>query len=125
MALLVHYENLKHFDKFSNTWKGKEDKYQADQLGHVLMATGLSEISEKTISELLFRVRFLDFTWGSSFFKNDPSNEELIQLFKKHIGLKIEITNRGIKNLNTRRRFMVNQLDNIEDRVLRKIEGVN
>ena len=126
MALLVHYEGLQHFndDQFK-----AEEKYQADQLGHLLMATGLSEISEKTISELLFRVRFLDFTWGRPFFtgKNNlnPSDKDLIQLFKKHIGLKIEITNRGIKNLNTRRRFMVNQLNNIEDRVLRKIEGVN
>tara|TARA_B100000073_G_C23376092_1_gene428999 strand:+ start:217 stop:582 length:366 start_codon:yes stop_codon:yes gene_type:complete len=121
MALLVNYEGL----TFWGAQFKAEERNEADQLGHVLMAVGLSEISKKTISELLFRVRFLDFTWGSSFFKNDPSNEELIQLFKKHIGLKIEITNRGIKNLNTRRRFMVNQLDNIEDRVLRKIEGVN
>ena len=122
MALLIHYEGLQHF---SDKWKD-EERNQADELGHVLMATGINEISEKTISELLFRIRFLDFTWGRSYFNNDPSNEELIQLFKRHIGLKIEITNRGIiKNLNTRRRFMVNQLDNIEDRVLRKIEGVN
>ena len=122
MALLVHYEDLQHFndDQFK-----AEEKNQADQLGHVLMVTGLSEISKKTISELLFRVRFLDFTWGKPFFNGDPSDKELIQLFKKYIGLKIEITNRGMKNLNTRRRFMVNQLDNIEDRVLKKIEGVN
>ena len=121
MALLIHYEGLQHF---SDKWKD-EERNQADELGHVLMATGINEISEKTISELLFRIRFLDFTWGRSYFNNDPSNEELIQLFKRHIGLKIEITNRGIKNLNTRRRFMVNQLDNIEKRVLRKVEVVN
>ena len=62
------------------------------------------------------------FVWGSSYFNGDPSDKELTQLFKKHIGLKIEITNRGIKNLNTRRRFMVNQLDHLEERVLKKIE---
>ena len=64
----------------------------------------------------------MDFVWGSSYFNGDPSDKELTQLFKKHIGLKIEITNRGIKNLNTRRRFMVNQLDHLEERVLKKIE---
>ena len=121
MALLIHYEGLLHFN---DKWKD-EERNQADELGHVLMATGIHEISEKTISELLFRIRFLDFTHGGSYFNNDPSNKELTQLFKRHIGLKIEITNRGIKNLNTRRRFMVNQLNNIENRVLRKIEGVN
>jgi hypothetical protein len=36
----------------------------------------------------------------------------------------IEITNRGIKNLNTRKRFMVNQLDNMERRIERKIAKV-
>ena len=118
MALLIHYEGLQHF---SDKWKD-EERNQADELGHVLMATGINEISEKTISELLFRVRFLDFTWGKPFFNGDPSDKELIQLFKKYIGLKIEITNRGMKNLNTRRRFMVNQLDHLEERVLRKIE---
>ena len=119
MALLVHYEGLQHFndDQFK-----AEEKNQADNLGHVLMVTGLSEISKKTISELLFRVRFLDFVWGSSYFNGDPSDKELTQLFEKHIGLKIEITNRGIKNLNTRRRFMVNQLDHLEERVLKRIE---
>ena len=121
MALLVNYEGL----TFWGAQFKAEERNEADQLGHILMAVGLSEISKKTISELLFRVRFLDFTWGKPFLNGDPSDKELIQLFKKYIGLKIEITNRGIKNLNTRRRFMVNQLDNIEDRVLRKIEGVN
>ena len=119
MALLIHYEGLQHFN---DKWKDEERK-QADELGHVLMATGIHEISEKTISELLFRIRFLDFTWGRSFFNNDPSNTDLRQLFKNHIGLRIEITNRGMKNISTRRKFMVNQLDNIEERILKQMNN--
>ena len=46
MALLIHYEGLQHFN---DKWKD-EERNQADELGHVLMATGVYEISEKTIS---------------------------------------------------------------------------
>ena len=99
-----------------------EDRDQADILGWMLMGTGISEITEKTIPELLFRVRFMDFSYGKPYFNSNPSDEQITTLFKAHLGLMIEITNRGIRNLNTRRRFMVNQLDNMERRIERKIE---
>jgi hypothetical protein len=95
---------------------------QADTLGWALMATGISEITEKNIPEILFRIRFLDMTWGKPYFVQDPSDTSITMMLQDHIGLKVEITNRGIKNLNTRRRFMVNQLSNLEERVERKIK---
>ena len=126
--LIVHYENLKHFDKVSNTWndrglKNNENKKQADTLGWLMMSIGVNEITEKTIDEIIFRTKFLDFCWGSSYLVGNPSNTDLRQLFKNHIGLRIEITNRGMKNISTRRKFMVNQLDNIEERILKQMNN--
>ena len=126
--LIVHYENLKHFDKVSNTWndrglKNIENKKQADTLGWLMMSIGVNEITEKTIDEIIFRTKFLDFCWGSSYLVGNPSNTDLRQLFKNHIGLRIEITNRGMKNISTRRKFMVNQLDTIEERILKQMNN--
>ncbi len=121
--LIVHYENLRHY---LPKWKGfaKEDeRKQADTLGHLLMAIGVNEITKKTVDEIIFRTKFLDFCWGSSFFVGNPSDTDLRQLFKNHIGLRIEITNRGLKNISTRRKFMVNQLDNIEERIMKQINN--
>jgi len=116
--LIVHYNTMKNYtENFSdNAIK------QADNLGWMLMATGISEITEKNIPEILFRIRFLDMTWGKPYFVQDPSDTSITMLLQDHIGLKVEITNRGIKNLNTRHRFMVNQLSNLEERVERKIK---
>ena len=127
--LEVHYENLKHFDADKNCWKGqfvqkhREDKKQADTLGWLMMAIGVNEITEKTVEEIIFRTRFLDFVWGKAYFNQDPSDSALRQLFKNHLGLRIVITNRGIVNVKTRHKFMVNQLKNIERGILNKINN--
>ena len=117
--LIVKYEQLQHFndDQFK-----AEDKKQADTLGWLMMGIGINEITEKNIPEILFRIRFLDMTWGKPYFVQDPSDTSITMMLQDHIGLKVEITNRGIKNLNTRHRFMVNQLSNLEERVERKIK---
>ena len=126
--LEVHYENLKHFDADKNCWKGqfvqkhREDKKQADTLGWLMMAIGVNEITEKTVEEIIFRTRFLDFVWGKAYFDQDPSDSALRQLFKNHLGLRIVITNRGLVNVKTRHKFMVNQLKNIERGILNKIK---
>ena len=125
--LEVHYENLKHFDADKNCWKGQfvqkhtEAKKQADTLGWLMMAIGVNEITEKTVEEIIFRTRFLDFVWGKAYFNQDPSDSALRQLFKNHLGLRIVITNRGIKNISTRHKFMVSQIKNIEERIERQI----
>ena len=118
MALHIHYKGLKHYNEVE--FEKAEARQEADQVGHVLMAIGVAEISRKTMPEILFRIRFLDFVYGSSFLRNDPSNGELVQLFERNLGLKIELTNRGLNASITRRRFMNRCLDTIEEKVLDK-----
>ena len=123
MALLVHYEDLKQYDIKSMPPITTENKKQADTLGWLLMSVGVNEITEKTVDEIIFRTKFLDFVHGSSYFVGNPSDTDLRQLFKNHIGLRIVITNRGLKDISTRRKFMVNQLDNIEERIMKQINN--
>ena len=118
--LIVQYENLKHFDK---SFKKDDDKKQADTLGWLMMSIGVYEITEKTIDEILFRTKFLDMVHDSPGFLGDPSITDLRQLFKNHLGLKIEVTNTGLKNISTRHKFMVNQLDRLEENVLKQINN--
>ena len=123
--LIVHYEKLKQYDPIKNAWEGKkpfEVKKQADTLGWLLMSVGINEINEKTTDEIIFRTKFLDFCWGGrSYFVGDPSISDLRQLLKNYIGLRIEITNRNMKNISTRHKFMVNQLQTKEEYVLKEI----
>ena len=121
MALLVHYEDLKQYDIKSMPPITTENKKQADTLGWLLMSIGVNEITEKTIDEIIFRVKFLDFVHGSSYFVGNPSDTDLRQLFKNHIGLRIAVTNTGLKNISTRHKFMVAQLNSIEERIMEQI----
>ena len=118
--LEVHYNAMNKYNQ--ETFKDDERK-QADTLGWLMMSIGVNEITEKTIDEMIFRTRFLDFVWGKSYFRHDPSDAALRQLFKNHLGLRIVITNRGLVNQKTRHRFMVNQLRNIERNILDKINS--
>ena len=119
--LIVHYEDLKHYKIDHMPPIMPEARKQADVLGHLLLATGINEITEKNVDELIFRTKFLKFCYGSSYFLGDPSVTDLRKLFEKHIGLRIVITNRGLKNISTRHKFMVNQLNNIEERILKQM----
>ena len=118
--LIVKYENLKHYDQ---NWSADE-RNQADQLGWFLMAIGIDEITEKNIGEILFRYKFINLGHKQTYFVNDPSDKDLINYFKTHIGLEIEITNRGINRPSTRRRWMQAQLDSLEERIERKVEAI-
>jgi len=127
--LIVHYQNLKHYNADKGQWLGEkgqnaiDQRKQADTLGWLMMSIGVYEITEKTIDELIFRTKFLDFIHGSSYFVGNPSDTDLRQLFKNHLGLKIEVTNTGLKNISTRHKFMVNQLDRLEENVLKQINN--
>ena len=116
--LIIKYEGLKHYSKkFSS-----EDRKQADQLGWFLMGIGSHEINQWNITEILFRCKFSDYVSGSSYFMhiNDNSplnNDELKELFQSHIGLKIEITNIGIRSLKTRFQFMKAQIQSLEEKI--------
>ena len=117
--LEVHYNAMNKYNTMTFT---TDERKQADTLGWLMMAIGVNEISEKTVDEIIFRTRFLDFVWGKPYFTQDPSDAALRQLFKNHLGLRIVITNRGLVNKNTRHRFMVHQLRNIERNILNKIK---
>ncbi len=116
--LEVHYNTMNKYNQ--ETFKDNERK-QADTLGWLMMAIGVNEITEKTIDEIIFRTKFLGFVWGKPYFTQDPSTTDLRQLFKNHLGLRIVITNRGLKDKSTRHKFMVHQLKNIERNILDKI----
>ena len=117
--LEVHYNAMNKYNQ--ETFKDDERK-QADTLGWLMMALGVNEITEKTINEMIFRTRFLDFCWGKAYFVSNPSDADLRQLFKNHIGLKIVITNRGLKDKSTRHKFMVTCSRIIERNILGKIK---
>ena len=127
--LIVHYEQLKHYDGNKHQWLGEkgqnaiDQRKQADTLGWLMMSIGVYEITEKTIEEILFRTKFLDMVHGSPGFLGDPSITDLRQLFKNHLGLKIEVTNTGLKNIGTRHKFMVAQLNSIEERIMKQINN--
>jgi len=127
--LIVHYQNLKHYNADKGQWLGEkgqnaiDQRKQADTLGWLMMSIGVYEITEKTIEEILFRTKFLDMVHGSPGFIGDPNITDLRQLFKNHLGLKIEVTNTGLKNISTRHKFMVNQLDRLEENVLKQINN--
>ena len=118
--LIVKYENLKHYDQ---NWSDA-DRNQADHLGWFLLAVGVNEITEKNIGEILFRYKFINLGHNKSYFTNDPSDKDLINYFKTHIGLEIEITNRGIDSPATRRRWMQSQLNSLEEIIERKVEAI-
>ena len=118
--LIVKYENLKHYDQ---NWSADE-RNQADQLGWFLMAIGIDEITEKNIGEILFRYKFINLGHKQTYFVNDPSDKSLINYLKTHIGLEIEITNRGIDRPATTRRWMQSQLNSLEERIERKVEAI-
>ena len=120
--LEIHYEDLKQYKIDHMPPIMPEARKQADTLGWLMMAIGINEITEKTVEEIIFRTRFLDFVWGKAYFNQDPSDSALRQLFKNHLGLRIVITNRGLVNVKTRHKFMVNQLKNIERGILNKIK---
>ncbi len=125
--LEVHYNTMNTYKE--ENFKLKEDglkpiaRQQADTLGWLMMAIGVNEITKKTVDEMIFRTRFLDFVWGKSYFSENPNDNDLRKLFERHLGLKIVITNRGLKNISTRHKFMVNQLNSIERNILNKINN--
>ena len=118
MALYIHYKGLKHYNEVE--FKKAEARQEADAVGHVLMAICVDEVSRKTMPEILFRIRFLDYIFQMPFLKNDPSNGEIVQLFERNLGLKIEVTNFGLNASLTRKRFMNQKLGYVERKVLEK-----
>ena len=80
MPLEVHYKNHK-------AWNGKfedpEMKKEADQIGHLLMAIGIEELSAKTIDEVIIRKMILDRLYGDATY----TLEHYRKIFEKHLGV--------------------------------------
>jgi hypothetical protein len=90
MPLYVNYTKHKSWDAKTEKFSSPEAHDQADMLGKQLMTLGISEISDKTIDELLIRQLILDKLYGSPMFKLNGKActlKELRQMFQQNIGL--------------------------------------
>jgi len=86
MPLEVHYKEHKNWDANTQKFADPKVKSEADQVGHLLMAIGVSEVSEKTLREIVIRQMILDRLYGTDNNKSRtaPAYKEM---FEKHLGL--------------------------------------
>ena len=86
MPLEVHYVNDKSWDAEAKKFADPKIRQEADDIGHLLMTIGVSEVSEKTINEIVIRKIILDRLYGDT--------KTLAETYKapleRHMGLKIE-----------------------------------
>ena len=90
MPLYINYTKHKSWDAKTEKFSSPEAHEQADMIGKQLMTLGISEISDKTIDELLIRQLILDKLYGSPMFKLNGKActlKELRQMFQQNIGL--------------------------------------
>ena len=124
MPLIVNYTKHKSWDAKTEKFSSPEAHKQADQLGHQLMTLGISEISDKTIDELIIRQLILDKLYGGPTHTLNGKActlKELRQLYQQNIGLFIE--GRWARN-ETRwkvvSRHAKGMMHDIEDKVTKK-----
>jgi len=86
MPLIVNYTQHKSWDANSEKFSSPKVKEQADQLGHQLMALGMTEISEKTINEVIIRKLILDRLYDQSLI----SVQAYRDFYQQNFGLFIE-----------------------------------
>ena len=86
MPLIVNYTQHKSWDANTEKFSSPKVKEQADQLGHLLMTLGISEISDKTIDEVIIRKLILDRLYDASLI----TAEQLRETYQPHLGLFIE-----------------------------------
>jgi len=93
MPLIVNYTKHKSWNASTEKFSSPKVKEQADQLGHLLMTLGISEISDKTINEVIIRKLILDRLYGGpTHTLNDKACtvEQLRELYRQNLGLFIE-----------------------------------
>jgi len=93
MPLIVNYTKHKSWNASTEKFSSPEAKQQADRLGHQLMTLGLSEISDKTIDELIIRQLILDKLYGGPTHTLNGKActvEQLRELYQQNLGLFIE-----------------------------------
>ena len=93
MPLVINYTKHKEWNANTGKFSSPEMKKQADMLGHQLMTLGISEISDKTVDELIIRQLILDKLHdGPTHTLNDKACtvEQLRELYRQNLGLFIE-----------------------------------
>ena len=93
MPLIVNYPKDKNWNASTNKFADPEMKTEADQIGHLLMTIGMSELTEKTLHEVIIRKLILDRLYDATYYKaneKEPTINEYKEIFGRHIGLFIE-----------------------------------
>jgi len=112
MPLVVHYVNDKSWNTETQDFADPAIRKEADDIGHLLMNIGVSEVSEKTINEIVIRKLILDRLYGGGVATPKTYKAPL----ERHMGLKIE--GRWASN-ETRLKFATRHLKG----TMRDIEG--
>jgi hypothetical protein len=87
MPLEVHYVMTKSWNADTKKFADPKIKQEADDIGHFLMTIGVSEITEKTIEEIVIRKLILDrFYPGSK--EENKSPGDWYSIFLKAYGFK-------------------------------------
>ena len=89
MPLEVHYTNHKAWNANTKSIDPTIRK-EADEIGHFLMTIGVSEISEKTIDEVVIRKLILDNFYPVGAERENKTPLELHKIFSNHMGLNIQ-----------------------------------
>tara|TARA_R100001244_G_C5062920_1_gene109317 strand:+ start:83 stop:454 length:372 start_codon:yes stop_codon:yes gene_type:complete len=93
MPLIVNYTKLQNWSAKSQKFEDPKDRQSADDVGHLLMTIGISELTEKTLNEVIIRKLILDRLLDMPYFKEDgkkPTADEYRTMFRKELGLFIE-----------------------------------
>mgnify|MGYP003638740491 FL=1 len=86
MPLEVHYTNDKSWNPETEKFDDPKLRNEADDIGHLLMAIGITEVTDLTIPEIVIRTMILDRLYR----REERSSEVLTTPLKRHVGLKIE-----------------------------------
>ena len=89
MPLEVHYTNHKAWNANTKSIDPTIRK-EADEIGHFLMTIGVSEISEKTIDEVVIRKLILDKFYPVGAERENKTASDWHKIFSKHMGLNIQ-----------------------------------
>ena len=117
MPLEVHYTNHKAWNANTKSIDPTIRK-EADEIGHFLMTIGVSEISEKTIEEVVIRKLILDQFYPGSKEENKLPGD-WYSIFSKHMGLNIQ--GRWASN-ETRWKFTARHAKSMMFDIARKVE---
>ena len=90
MPLEVHYTKHTSWNADTKTFVDPKIKQEADEIGHFLMTIGVSEISEKTIDEVVIRKLILDKFYPLNAERENKTPKEWREIFSRHMGLNIQ-----------------------------------